>query len=742
MSIIKNKDIYDPSQGDPFAPITKGLDMLDNKIEETKKKMVGLEKTINIGDTSGAQVKELIANIQKLEAEISKLKDTQAAKANIEKQLAYAQEKYNALQTETAAKLAEVKVETQAYNKQLMDNAKLASNTVQAVQKHRIELRELKSTLLTVNKGTKEYNDAMKRAAQITDDLSDMQEKIKGSAMDLEGVMGNVHKVTTGVASGFEIAQGMAALFGSENENLAKALVKVQATMAIAQGLQGLDGMGKAFGRLMLQIRIFAQGVNKALLSTGIGAFLLLIGAIIANWDKVKEAISGVSSETKKLSVEAQKNLEIEQAKTRALEDSENLLRMQGYTEKQILNLKLAQLKTDIEAAEINLQVQTKIKKQQVEAEARNLKILQKGMEPVMFILKVIDETVAKLGKFVGKKWDLGLSTMFGDFTKWSQSFLADPEEVKAEAIAELKEQAATLLKMRDNAAALQLQLIEIENRGNEERTKNAEKWTKKREEIEKEKLRRSKLGAGNISVTGSESGVESITQQLVNEDIAALQLGAAAERKILEEKFKAEQEYQEKRKELIEETTLFAAQQFGALLASGEMSYKNFGKFILSTALDITEKLILLAIAQIYANEVVKSGFLGLAKGAILTALIKGIFAGLKHRVQSFAEGTEFVEGSGTGTSDSIPARLSRGERIVPTRINKQLLGISNNELPNLVNAGLNSLQMEMALNRIDRNTSQANWYLSNMGNHWIENGYRCWKDIKSGIIHKIPMA
>jgi len=352
MSIIKNKDIYDPSQGDPFAPITKGLDMLDNKIEETKKKMVGLEKTINIGDTSGAQVKELIANIQKLEAEISKLKDTQAAKANIEKQLAYAQEKYNALQTETAAKLAEVKVETQAYNKQLMDNAKLASNTVQAVQKHRIELRELKSTLLTVNKGTKEYNDAMKRAAQITDDLSDMQEKIKGSAMDLEGVMGNVHKVTTGVASGFEIAQGMAALFGSENENLAKALVKVQATMAIAQGLQGLDGMGKAFGRLMLQIRIFAQGVNKALLSTGIGAFLLLIGAIIANWDKVKEAISGVSSETKKLSVEAQKNLEIEQAKTRALEDSENLLRMQGYTEKQILNLKLAQLKTDIEAAE------------------------------------------------------------------------------------------------------------------------------------------------------------------------------------------------------------------------------------------------------------------------------------------------------------------------------------------------------------------------------------------------------
>jgi len=346
------------------------------------------------------------------------------------------------------------------------------------------ELKELKGILQTGADGTEEYNNALKRAAEITDDLGDMQERIKGTAMDFDGVMGNVGKVTSGVASAFEAAQGAAMLFGEESEDLQKAMLKVQASIALANGLQGLGGMGKAFNNLLTQIKIFAQGVNKALLSTGIGAFIALTGLIVANWDKIKEAISGVSSEQKKLGVEAQKNLKIEKAKTQELEDSENLLRLQGKTEKQILEMKVKQLDAEIEKAEIALQVQTKIKSQQVEAESRNLKILQKGMEPVMFILKFIDETVAKLGKFVGKKWDLGLSTMFGDFTKWSQGFLADPEEAKADAIKELQEQAAVLLKMRNARAGLQLELQEIDKKGRKERTKESEKQLKSELEL------------------------------------------------------------------------------------------------------------------------------------------------------------------------------------------------------------------------------------------------------------------
>lgn len=48
----------------------------------------------------------------------------------------------------------------------------------------------------------------------------------------------------------------------------------------------------------------------------------------------------------------------------------------------------------------------------------------------------------------------------------------------------------------------------------------------------------------------------------------------------------------------------------------------------------------------------------------------------------QSFAKGTEFVHGSGTETSDSIPANLSFGERIINAEDNKYMKGLSNKDL------------------------------------------------------------
>jgi hypothetical protein len=48
--------------------------------------------------------------------------------------------------------------------------------------------------------------------------------------------------------------------------------------------------------------------------------------------------------------------------------------------------------------------------------------------------------------------------------------------------------------------------------------------------------------------------------------------------------------------------------------------------------------------------------------------ATISGLF-----RQNSFSEGTEYVKGRGTETSDSIPAMLSKGERVVPASQNRK---------------------------------------------------------------------
>lgn len=65
---------------------------------------------------------------------------------------------------------------------------------------------------------------------------SNIQRSTEQTRAKFEGIQ----KVSAGVASGFAAIQGAAALLGAENEDLQKALLKVQSAMAIAQGIGGL----------------------------------------------------------------------------------------------------------------------------------------------------------------------------------------------------------------------------------------------------------------------------------------------------------------------------------------------------------------------------------------------------------------------------------------------------------------------------------------------------------------------
>jgi hypothetical protein len=156
-----------------------------------------------------------------------------------------------------------------------------------------------------------------------------------------------------------------------------------------------------------------------------------------------------------------------------------------------------------------------------------------------------------------------------------------------------------------------------------------------------------------------------------------------------------------EKQKEILQSTAQFAADELENLIASGELSIESFGKFLITTTLDLLEKQLIAAIAAITFKEAGTKGLGALITIPILTGLVKGAFSLAKNKIQSFATGTESVDGPGTETSDSIPAMLSKNERVVPANVNKLLGGIPNDELPNLVNAGmaLNNGNLDLTL-------------------------------------------
>jgi hypothetical protein len=206
-------------------------------------------------------------------------------------------------------------------------------------------------------------------------------------------------------------------------------------------------------------------------------------------------------------------------------------------------------------------------------------------------------------------------------------------------------------------------------------------------------------------------------------------------QQKLRAENLQLEQEHQIAIRETLGETLNSAAEAFGELLTSGELSYKEFGKFILKTALDVAENIILLSIAEIFAKEIAKKSFAGLVTAPILAGLVKGFFAGIKGRISKLAGGTENVSGPGTETSDSIPAMLSKNERVVPAHINKQLLGISNKNLPLLVSKGLQTMKMENLLNEISLNSRLSAEYLANGRSDWTENGFKAYREWRTGI-------
>ena len=181
-----------------------------------------------------------------------------------------------------------------------------------SVKELRQELKAQKDIMLSAEEGTKEYNDALQKAADIQHTLKEQMEEVNASAMDFGQIAGNVVKATGGVVAGFQAAKATMNLFGIENKAVLESLEKMQNLMAITQAIPALDDGVKAFKRLGLAIKAATasmSGLKAALVSTGIGALVVAVGLLAANWDKVTDAMRkwGIISEDTEEKIKKQK---------------------------------------------------------------------------------------------------------------------------------------------------------------------------------------------------------------------------------------------------------------------------------------------------------------------------------------------------------------------------------------------------------------------------------------------------
>lgn len=186
------------------------------------------------------------------------------------------------------------------------------------------------------------------------------------------------------------------------------------------------------------------------------------------------------------------------------------------------------------------------------------------------------------------------------------------------------------------------------------------------------------------------------------------------AEVKEQEEANKKKAALQEDQMKMIADMIQTMGDGLSEFFESEDKSLHAFLKSMLTSILDAIEIAVNAYFAQILAKEIASKSWGGVASAAALMALVKAAFAGAKALVKGFAVGG-YVQGAGTGTSDSIPARLSNGESVMTAKATSMFSPILSafNQLgggvPIVVNNGGSNIGMDMLAAAVARGYQMA---------------------------------
>jgi hypothetical protein len=259
---------------------------------------------------------------------------------------------------------------------------------------------------------------ALRSAAGLKDEIGDLKAQTKALSSDFVGLDTTMAGVEVG-AQAFMGVQSAMALAGIENEELTKTMVKLQAVQGLVNSVTTIANKLNSDSILGIQLRTawekiktgaVLQGTTAttaqatatavqtsatlasttatagltagmkllrlALISTGIGALVVALGAIVAYWDEINSAISGVNGQMKNNINLSKQQIEDAEKDLELLGLQENTLRLQGKSEEEILKMRQDRLRVLAKEQEEDIKIAENKKKLEVTASKRNQKFL------------------------------------------------------------------------------------------------------------------------------------------------------------------------------------------------------------------------------------------------------------------------------------------------------------------------------------------------------------------------------
>jgi len=605
-------------------------------------------------------------------------------------------------------------------------------DTPQKVESFRTQLRqsrdELVKMMIAGELSTAEIYKMAKGAGELKDQVGDAQQAISVLASDTFKLDAALQGIQVG-AAGFQVMQGAAALFGSENKELEKTLVKLNAVMAVTNGLKQIqDGLQKQTA-LSQGLNIAAQkaynfvigesvGALKAfriaLAATGIGLAVIAIAALVTNWDKLKVAIFGASESAADYAKKQEKIQETNEKTNKQLEKEIEYLKNIGK-----LTEESGQIKYNEKLAQDRAAAGKEYLKQ-VEA----LKAVQKAEKETFQVQSIKYERMDTYHKATQKQVDEQIKKVKEAYNAYITSYNIEAQGQKD--LQKIREKKVKVLKEEKRAKE---EILALENIASAIEV-GSEEWYKR--QIEQWEDIASKLKMGSTAYRAVREEIDNLNAALDRLKNPLADLEKKPQGKTVAEEIKERVDKEEEVRKAIAEGTIESAKEvsdaifqitsnqrnaeFNAQierlnqLKDKELANKNLtdeqkarieeryqrqiaaiktkqaqadkqaaiAQAIINGALAITK------ILATFGSSLNPGAIASLAVTAASTAAQVAVIAAQK--IPKFAKGTEFVSGAGSETSDSIPAMLSKGERVVPAHINKLLNGIPNEMLPEML--------------------------------------------------------
>jgi DNA repair exonuclease SbcCD ATPase subunit len=375
---------------------------------------------------------------------------------------------------------------------------------------------------------SKEVEAAQKRLANLQD-LTNQKQEENTQRLD------NAAKTVTALSAAYGGVQGALELTGLAGEDTIKQLAKIQSALAIGDAVQNLSEFREAITSTFTDLRNGAvkafQAVKAGIGATGIGALLLALGGIVAFWDDIKAAVGGVSEEQKKLLEDTQAEAKAQQDKLSTIDSQDNILKLQGKSEKEILDLKIKQTGEVISATEKQVAQQKIVLQAQLSAEKRNKEILKGILTFVTAPLQLVIDGVNKVAKVFGKGFDFNVAEKLS-------GLVFDPKETEKKGQEEIAALDKTLNDLKNKQAGYQLSIQGLNKQTSDAAKANADKLAEEQSaRLDKQLQDEKKLTEDLLAEYDKRKKLASSVKTLSQKELAALDAAQAKEDKEKQDK-------------------------------------------------------------------------------------------------------------------------------------------------------------------------------------------------------------